>query len=159
LTDVTTPPKAQLVQDLALVAATSGSAPVVLFTDGEDVRQILEALDAGVRGVVPTTLSLKVAIQALLLVKAGGTFVPTNALCGLRDVADAADLKPSSGIFTARQMAVMDRIVQGKANKIIAYELAMCESTVKVHVRSIMRKLQASNRTQAVYLYQSMMAA
>jgi DNA-binding NarL/FixJ family response regulator len=38
------------------------------------------------------------------------------------------------------------------ANKLIAYELAMCESTVKVHIRNIMKKLNATNRTQVAYL-------
>jgi DNA-binding NarL/FixJ family response regulator len=38
------------------------------------------------------------------------------------------------------------------ANKLIAYELNMCESTVKVHIRNIMKKLNATNRTQVAYL-------
>jgi hypothetical protein len=38
----------------------------------------------------------------------------------------------------------------GKSNKLIAYELSMCESTVKVHIRQIMKKLNVSNRTQVV---------
>jgi DNA-binding NarL/FixJ family response regulator len=46
---------------------------------------------------------------------------------------------------------VLTHLRQGKANKIIAYELGMKESTVKVHVRNIMRKMGATNRTQAVY--------
>ena len=40
---------------------------------------------------------------------------------------------------------------QGKANKIIAYDLNMCENTVKVHVRNIMKKLKAANRTEAAF--------
>ncbi len=40
----------------------------------------------------------------------------------------------------------------GNANKVIAYQMNMSESTVKVHVRNIMRKVGATNRTQAVYL-------
>ena len=40
---------------------------------------------------------------------------------------------------------------RGKANKTIAYELNMCESTVKVHIRTIMRKLEARNRTEAAF--------
>jgi DNA-binding NarL/FixJ family response regulator len=44
-------------------------------------------------------------------------------------------------------MAVIRAIQQGKPNKIIAYELNMCESTVKVHVRHVMKKLRAKNRT------------
>jgi len=155
-----TRPKAEVVQDVALAAETSKTAPVVLFTDGEDAGQILEALNAGARGVVPASLSLEVANQALRLVKAGGTFVPANALCAPRDIPGEAGLKrEGGGIFTVRQTAVVEKLAQGKANKIIAYELAMCESTVKVHVRTIMRKLRATNRTHAAYLYQSMKAA
>jgi DNA-binding NarL/FixJ family response regulator len=48
-------------------------------------------------------------------------------------------------------MTVLSHLRQGKANKIIAYELGMTESTVKVHIRNIMRKMGATNRTQAVY--------
>jgi DNA-binding NarL/FixJ family response regulator len=55
-------------------------------------------------------------------------------------------------MFTRRQVAVIDALRKGKANKIIAYELNMCESTVKVHVRNIMKKLNARNRTEVAYL-------
>ena len=50
-------------------------------------------------------------------------------------------------------MAVVNALRQGKANKTIAFELNMCESTVKVHVRNIMRKLKATNRTEVAYIY------
>jgi DNA-binding NarL/FixJ family response regulator len=46
----------------------------------------------------------------------------------------------------------VDALRRGKANKIIAYELNMKESTVKVHVRNIMKKLRATNRTQVAYI-------
>ena len=55
-------------------------------------------------------------------------------------------------MFTSRQAAVVEALRKGKANKIIAYELNMCESTVKVHVRSIMKKLKARNRTEVAYI-------
>jgi len=153
-------PKADLAQDVALAADAGASAPVVIFTDGEDVTQILEALDAGVRGVVPTSLSLEIANQALRLVKAGGVFVPASALSAPREIAEGDGSKRlDGGILTARQIAVVKKLVEGKANKIIAYELAMCESTVKVHVRAIMKKLEATNRTHVAYIFQSMKAA
>ena len=50
---------------------------------------------------------------------------------------------------------MVEAIRQRKPNKIIAYELNMCESTVKVHVRAIMKKLKARNRTEVAYLYSS----
>ena len=52
--------------------------------------------------------------------------------------------------FTSSEMAVLDRLKLGKPNKIIAHELGVSESTVKVHVGRIMKKLNATNRTQVV---------
>jgi hypothetical protein len=46
----------------------------------------------------------------------------------------------------------LDCLRRAMANKLIAYELTMCESTVKVHIRNIMKKLKATNRTKVVYL-------
>jgi DNA-binding NarL/FixJ family response regulator len=62
-------------------------------------------------------------------------------------------------MFTARQTAVIAALRQGKQNKIIAYELNMRESTVKVHVRNIMKKLNATNRTEVAYLTNQLLAA
>ena len=59
--------------------------------------------------------------------------------------------------MTRRELAVIQAIQQGKSNKLIAYQLNMCESTVKVHVRNIMRKLAAKNRTEVAIKAQSML--
>ena len=150
-------PKGELARDVALASDANPSTPVVIFADKENVEHILEALDAGAKGVVPTSHSLEVANRVLQLVKAGGSFVPASALSASREKADAGSSKRvDGGILTERQTAVVKKLAQGKANKIIAYELAMCESTVKVHVRNIMAKLQARNRTQVACIYQSM---
>ena len=62
------------------------------------------------------------------------------------------DRAPSGdGRFTARQVAVANALWRGKSNKVIAYELSMSESTVKVHIRNIMKKVQATNRTEAAF--------
>ncbi len=53
-------------------------------------------------------------------------------------------------VLTPRQLEVLERLREGKPNKLIARDLNMTEATVKVHVRQIMRKLGAANRTQAV---------
>jgi len=54
--------------------------------------------------------------------------------------------------FSPRQLQVLEQLSEGKQNKIIAYELGMAESTVKVHIRHIMKKLNARNRTQVVLM-------
>jgi DNA-binding NarL/FixJ family response regulator len=54
--------------------------------------------------------------------------------------------------FSPRQLQVLERLNEGKQNKVIAYELGMAESTVKEHIRHIMKKLNARNRTQVVLM-------
>ena len=72
---------------------------------------------------------------------------------------DAPSEPPTSGLVTARELAVIRAIQKGKSNKVIAYELNMCESTVKVHVRNIMKKLNAKNRTDVAIKSQSVLSA
>ena len=62
------------------------------------------------------------------------------------------DQIPEEHVFSPRQLSVARALRKGTPNKIIAYELNMCESTVKVHVRNIMKKLKAKNRTEIAYL-------
>src|SRR5208337_5124957 len=59
------------------------------------------------------------------------------------------------GVLTVREQSVVRGIKEGKSNKVIAYELNMCESTVKVHVRNVMKKLKAKNRTEVAMKAQS----
>ena len=56
----------------------------------------------------------------------------------------------SGNEFTRNELAVLDRLKVGKVNKMIAYELGLSESTVKVHIGRIMKKLNVKNRTQIV---------
>ena len=71
----------------------------------------------------------------------------------LREVITAASTSDRSltGIFTPREARIAEALRKGKANKIIAYDLNLCESTVKVHIRNIMKKLKATNRTEVAY--------
>ena len=135
---------------------TYPDVPIIVVADGEQAGQILEILDLGARGYIPTSLSLEVAIEAMNLVGVGGTFIPASSLTSSRNSIKANGTSPLlNGTFTARQAAVVEALRKGKANKIIAYELHMRESTVKVHVRNIMKKLKARNRTEVAYLANS----
>jgi DNA-binding NarL/FixJ family response regulator len=142
-------------QQLNLLLSSSESVPpVVVMGDSEAPGYIIEVLNRGARGYIPSSLSLDLTIKALHLVLAGGVFIPASSLLASQrslftpSAADHSNL----GMFTARQLAVIDSIRKGKPNKTIAYELNMCESTVKVHVRNIMKKLQARNRTHIAFI-------
>jgi DNA-binding NarL/FixJ family response regulator len=135
---------------LAELTEPKQRCPVIVVSDNEDPDLIVQMLGKNVRGYVPTSLSLNVAVQAVELVRAGGVFVPASSLITAHRVPD--ETASSKSLFTARQAAVVDAVRRGKANKIIAFELNMRESTVKVHVRNIMKKLHATNRTEVAYL-------
>jgi DNA-binding NarL/FixJ family response regulator len=147
---------AELERQVVAIRQRAETAPLVLVSDREDATFILDAIKIGARGVIPTSLSMEVAINAIRLVLAGGSFVPAAALMSSRDEVERSVGAGAKSMFTGRQTAVIEALRLGKPNKIIAYELSMCESTVKVHVRNIMKRLKATNRTQVAYLYQSL---
>jgi DNA-binding NarL/FixJ family response regulator len=141
-------------QLLLLVSPPACHVPSILLSDIEDADRIVDALDQGARGYIPTSVPLDVAIEAMRLVRAGGVYVPASSLVAARRSLDEGPSKQnnSSPRLTARQLAVAEALRKGRANKMIAYELGMRESTVKVHVRNIMRKLKAHNRTEVAFM-------
>jgi DNA-binding NarL/FixJ family response regulator len=128
------------------------TVPVAVMSDYEDPESIQEAFELGVRGYIPTSLASMVAIGALHLVCLGGMFAPAAALLSQGDRRQGSAGQPLIQGYTPRQSEILDCLRRGMANKLIAYELKMCESTVKVHVRNIMKKLKATNRTQVAYM-------
>lgn len=141
---------------LATLREAFPGTPVIVLADGETAAQILEVLDLGAKGYIPTSVSLEVAVEAMNLVGVGGTFIPASSLTSSRSsIQEKGGTPIFNGAFTARQVAVVEALRKGKANKIIAYELNMRESTVKVHVRNIMKKLKAKNRTEVAFLANS----
>ncbi|PDQ17196.1 helix-turn-helix transcriptional regulator [Mesorhizobium sanjuanii] len=127
--------------------------PVVILADTDELEQILKALNYGVKAYIPSSIRFEVCVEAVNLVIAGGTFVPASSVFALHKAIDTgADVtRPMASVFTERQEEVVLALRRGKANKIIAHELNLRESTVKVHIRNIMKKLKATNRTEVVY--------
>ncbi|WP_342241913.1 response regulator transcription factor [Inquilinus sp. OTU3971] len=142
----------RLIDDLQMLARDHSALPVVVMGEHLDSDHVLKILSHGARGYVPTNVSLEVAVGALSLAIAGGLFVPAAVLmaAGQPDRGEQRSAKPPFDL-TERQAAVAEGVAQGKPNKIIAYELNLSESTVKVHIRIIMKKMQARNRTEIAF--------
>ena len=68
----------------------SRTIPVIVVSHDDDADQVLLALQSGVRGYIPTSVTFDVAIEAMRLVKAGGTFVPASSLNSARQKAQSA---------------------------------------------------------------------
>ena len=135
--------------DVDLLGQVLNGRPSILMSDADDPIDAVSALGKGLRGYIPATMSLGEAFEAMRLVGAGGTFIPAS--CFLAAIRQPLAKETPGNDFSPRQAAVAAEICKGKPNKIIAYDLNMCESTVKVHVRNIMKRLKVRNRTQVAY--------
>ena len=138
------------------------NVPIIVLSDAMtalEPQTVRAGLKCGVRGFISTrTFEMKTLSAAIRFVAAGGIAAPVDLLLAdERKPFHARDeTEPPAGLLTPREMTVLPLLQQGKANKIIAYELGMSEHTVKVHVHNIMRKTGATNRTQAIYKLQQL---
>ena len=135
--------------DLTKLHEVGVSCPIIVLVETCDPTFMQDALCRGLRGVVPITFTADIAVEALRLVLAGGTFVPVDALMGYAK----QRMDPSSAVqrqLTAREEQILAQLRLGKQNKQIAYDLSLSEGTVKVHIHNIMKKLGVSNRSQVI---------
>ena len=124
-------------------------APNVALLSGEASRTIVEdALAAGASGFVPKTLPAKSLVNAIRFMAMGEQFVPVEFM-----TQDADDkVPPLAQELTQRELQVLRGLTEGKSNKQIARDLDLSEPTVKLHVKTLYRKIGAANRTQAAML-------
>lgn len=141
--------------DIGLVEALHKAYPgarIVVLSDAVTLPPpvVRNLLALGVAGFILTRRTgLQMMISAISLVCSGGTFVPRDFL--FMDGQPTAALmprKPEDSRLTQREHAVLNLIRLGNPNKMVADALGMSASTVKVHVRNIMQKMGAANRTQ-----------
>lgn len=145
----------QTVEDVVRVFP---AAAVVLVSGAAEFEDIRRAVDAGARGFLPKTLSSKVFARAIAIVMAGGTFLPAETLqmngaqapAGPVAHNDGADLTARlTADLTSRQQQVLVQLASGATNKEIGRNLEIAEVTVKLHIRQILRKINARNRAEA----------
>lgn len=135
-------------QGLATMKAAARTTPVAIIS-GAAPRVVAEqALAAGAAGFLPKTMSTKSLLAAVRFMAAGEVYAPS----ALR--ADRTEAPPglADAQLTARELDVLKRLCQGMANKEIARDLELQEVTVKLHVKTLYRKIGAKNRTHAAML-------
>lgn len=123
--------------------------PVVVMSGSEERHDVQNALDNGALGYIPKSSTSQVMLSALRLVFSGGVYLPPVMLSGVAAPPPEMANTLKSGL-TDRQLAVLRLLAEGKSNKLIGRELDLAEGTVKIHISSIFRALNVSNRTEAV---------
>lgn len=127
--------------------------PVVIISGYEDHRIVSGVLALGVSGYIPKSISKRELANSISEVLRGSIYLPET----YRDVATERRQKTSDRDLlmrlrnlTPQQLRVLDLIREGLQNKQISYELGISETTVKVHVSDILRKLKVFSRTKAI---------
>jgi DNA-binding NarL/FixJ family response regulator len=135
--------------------------PIVVLSGLDAPNTVREAIDAGAMGFITKRSPTPVLVSALRLVLAGAVYIPPQALAADSTTAQPRLSADESGSETAptlaalglteRQTEVLAHLVQGKPNKVICRELGLAEGTVKTHIAAILRALNVTSRTQALF--------
>ena len=131
--------------------ARDPSTRVIVFTAFDTDERILSAIQAGAQGYLLKGTPRAELFNAIRVVNRGESLlepVVTSRLLG--HIQRTAEGETPGEALTDREMEVLNLLAQGKTNKEIAKALVITERTVKFHVSSILRNLQATNRTEAV---------
>jgi DNA-binding NarL/FixJ family response regulator len=118
-------------------------ARVIMLTTFEGDVDVQRALEAGARGYMLKSMPPKELMDAIRLVHAGKKRIPVEIAARLAE-------HMSDELLSEREIQVLRRVAGGNRNREIAQQLFISEETVKVHIKHIMEKLGASDRTQAV---------
>ena len=133
---------------LEAAIAMDGVEQVALLT-GDASRALAEqALELGAAGFVPKTLSAKSLVNAIRFMAMGEQYLPA----GFMTAEEPQSKHPLAQKLTDRERQVLKGLTEGKANKEIARDLELSEPTIKLHVKTLYRKVGASNRTQAALI-------
>ena len=147
----------EVASEIRAITEAAPEAHLIVLSDIGEAAEVHMAMQLGARGYLPADLPFAQAAAAIRFVGNGGTYIPACVLAAASAHQWTSQTHPVDGEgnpihFSRRQLEVLERLKQGKQNKLIAHELNMCVSTVKVHIRHIMRKLKARNRTQVILL-------
>lgn len=131
-------------QGLSRMKELVANTPVAMMSGLASPEIAQEALSLGAAGFVPKTLGAKSLVSTIRLIMSGETYVPFDFMTEA-----GRETTPN---LTRREAEVLRCVCAGKPNKQIARELDLKEVTVKLHVKTMCRKLGASNRTQAAMI-------
>jgi len=128
---------------MTAILAEFPDAKIIVLTTFSGDAQILRALKAGARGYLLKDLLRKELLEAIRTVQAGRKRIPPEIASQIAEHA-------SDTTLTRREVEVLQWIASGNPNKLVADKLSVTEDTIKMHVKSILSKLGANDRTHAV---------
>lgn len=132
---------------IAALRADFPATPLAILSGTTDRREVRACLSAGAIGFVPKTLPGQAMVDAIRLMAGGASYVPIELLSQADEEPETTEGGP---VLTPREREVLELILQGTPNKLVAHQLRISEPTVKLHLRGLFRKFAVGNRTQLV---------
>lgn len=127
--------------------------PIVMLTTSSDERDLVATLRGGAQGYLVKDMEPDQLIESLHDIVSGETVVAPHMTGVLAKVVQGDEPRISADArfseLTAREMEILCHLAEGLSNKVIARELGITDGTVKLHVRSILRKMQVQSRVEA----------
>ena len=128
--------------------AQADGQPVALIS-GVATRETAEqALEMGAAGFLPKTLPAKSLVNAVRFMAMGEQYAPIDFMTAKDDT----PAHPLTEKLTERELQVLKGLTESKSNKEIARDLDLTEPTIKLHMKTLFRKVGATNRTQAALI-------
>jgi DNA-binding NarL/FixJ family response regulator len=131
------------IEALTAIRKEFPEARIIMLTTFDGDVEVQRALEAGARGYLLKNMTPESMFQVIRKVHTGKTHVPIEIAVHLAEHVSDEQL-------TRRELDVLKQIAEGNRNSVIAAKLFVAEGTVKVHVKNIMQKLGATDRTHAV---------
>jgi DNA-binding NarL/FixJ family response regulator len=135
-------PKLGGVDAIVRIRSTDPAARFIVLTTFDGDEDIFRSLQAGAKAYLLKGMTIEELTSTIQAVHSGKTRIPAP-------IAEKLAERMSGQALTARELAVLERIVAGRANKEIASDLDISEATVKTHVNNLLGKLGVSDRTHA----------
>ncbi len=133
---------------LEVARERNSGKPVALISGAADKGVAQEALAAGAAGFLPKSMAAKSLISAVKFMIMGEQYAPIDFMTA----EEPKDENPLKSLLSEREIQVLEGLCKGKSNKEIARDLTLQEVTIKLHVKTLCRKLSAKNRTQAAII-------
>ena len=142
---------------LAYMRNNHESLPTVVVSAIDDPSVIRRAIQHGASGFIPKSSPIRTIEAAIDSILQGEVWLPDNVDMEGDDLdGEEARVAAAMSALTPHQFRVLMMLGEGLLNKQIAYQLGVSEATIKAHVTAILRKMQVTNRTQAVLAVQQL---
>jgi len=140
-------------QGLSTLGSKYPDTPVAVLSASDDQDTISQTINMGAMGYIHKSSDSEGLLAAIRLILSGQIYIPPAAIASNQKTKVFND--DNGQPFTTRQKQVLELLITGSSNKVIARELGIAESTIKVHVSALLRTLGVQSRSQAIAKFKS----